>query len=107
MANLQIRAAEAAAWLEPALRDENDPESSFIRLRDGAPEWVRDLVHAAHGEFLPDDWRYDKIQEALLFIAENEDAEDRPGSVRGGRRSVRPRAPVPPGVGLSPHAPLL
>jgi len=76
MTNIQDKATEALTWFESARRDENDPESAFTRTKDGAPEWVTDLVRDAHGEFLPDDWRYDKIRDALEFIAESDDPED-------------------------------
>lgn len=66
----QERATEALSWFETARRDEDDPESSFVRTKDGAPEWVTALVYAAHGEFLPDDFRYQAIRSALQWIAD-------------------------------------
>lgn len=45
------------------------------RTKDGAPEWVTDLVHEAHGTMLPDDWRYDTIHSALSHISDT-DAKD-------------------------------
>ena len=73
---IQEKASEALSWFETVRRDENDPESAFTRTKDGTPEWVTELVHDAHGDFLPDDWRYDKIRDALEFIAESNDPED-------------------------------
>jgi hypothetical protein len=35
--------------------------SVFWTTKDGAPQWVSDLVHAAHCDALPCDWRYGKI----------------------------------------------
>ena len=32
-------------------------------------EWVTDLVREAHGDMLPEDWRYETIREALDRIA--------------------------------------
>ena len=49
---LQERAGEAAAWFETAERP------PFVRVKNGAPEWIMDLVRHAHGDLLPDDWRY-------------------------------------------------
>lgn len=63
------RAREAASWFETATRPNGDP---FVRLRDGGPDWVADLVRVAHGDMLPDDWRYWLILEAVEFIAECE-----------------------------------
>jgi hypothetical protein len=73
---IQDKAREAYDWFEIAKRDEADPESSFVRLKDGAPEWITQLVYDAHGNFLPDDWRYDKIQDALEFIMDVEYPDD-------------------------------
>lgn len=74
--DIQQVASKAGEWFESRVRVDDDPESSFVTLKDGAPEWVKDLVYAAHGEFAPDDWRYDKIQDALAYIAEVDDPED-------------------------------
>lgn len=49
----------------------NDEEAITV-LKDGAPEWVRDLVREAHDEMLPDDWRYASIRSALEAIADGE-----------------------------------
>ena len=73
-------AAEAAACFETAQRQPNGDE--YVRVRDGSPEWITDLVRAAHGTyidgtpaFLPDDWRYRTIAAALDWIA-NSDSDD-------------------------------
>ncbi len=52
-----------------------DEEKMLYRRRDGAPEWIEDLCHTAHGDgdMLPDDWRYECIFDALVYIAENAD----------------------------------
>ena len=42
----------------------------YVSLKDGSPEWLSDLVRAAHGDFLPDDWRYERIHSALESIAD-------------------------------------
>jgi hypothetical protein len=67
-------AAEGAAAFETATRPDGE---SFTRVKDGAPEWVREAVRAAHGsEFLPDDFRYAFASEAFDAIADaGEDAD--------------------------------
>lgn len=57
---------------------ERDNDESFTSLKDTAPEWLHDLVREAHGEFLPDDWRYDAIHSALGAIGDSgaETADD-------------------------------
>lgn len=45
--------------------------ADFVCLKDGAPEWARDLVRDAHGtNFLPDDTRYEMIRDAAQDFAE-------------------------------------
>jgi hypothetical protein len=43
---------------------------------DEAPQWFLDLCHEAHGGMMPDDWRYEFIQDALNAPADGAD-EDR------------------------------
>lgn len=69
---VQDAARAAAGWFEGRTRDDG---SRFVTLRDGAPEWIRDLVYEAHGDFLPEDWRYACIAAAVDAIAEDEDAD--------------------------------
>jgi hypothetical protein len=39
-------------------RSEYDSEEWITVLTDDAPGWLTDAVHEAHGDELPDDWRY-------------------------------------------------
>lgn len=55
-------ASEAYDWFERKTRDNGDV---FYSLKDGRPDWVHDLVMDAHGDFMPDDWRYDAIHSIL------------------------------------------
>lgn len=57
-------AGEALSFFERAHR-ESGPD--YIRTRD-EPEWVHGLVRQAHGDMLPDDWRYEAIRDALSAI---------------------------------------
>lgn len=64
-------AAEAFEWFETATRPNGE---DYVRRSDGAPEWVADLVYAAHGGdsayLLPDDYRYAFIRDALEALAD-------------------------------------
>ncbi len=75
-ATLQDLAREAFEQFERRTIEGRDPES-FYALRDGRPEWVFDLVYAAHddGDYLPDDWRYDAIHSALAHIIDDADED--------------------------------
>src|SRR5581483_10250175 len=74
MSTIYEVAREAYDCFEVAHRGD-DPEQPYVRVKDGSPEWVTELVYAAHGEFLPDDWRYQSIRSCLGDIADNEPAE--------------------------------
>src|SRR5690606_31497684 len=58
-------AKEARSWFEH--------RSWYWVIKDGAPEWVRELAWVAHaeGEILPDDFRYCFIVEALEALVED------------------------------------
>lgn len=70
---ISAKAQEAYGWFETATRPNGD---SFVRVKDGAPDWVTDLVYDAHGDFLPDDWRYACIRSALDWLAGSESSID-------------------------------
>lgn len=71
-------ATEAESYFESRKRG----EETIIVTKDDAPDWVTDLCHDAHGDMMPDDWRYDAIHSAVSLIAESgaddeSDLEDR------------------------------
>lgn len=66
----------AAALALPHFTTRERGEDSIVTLRDDAPQWVRDLVHHAHDEFLPDDWRYEAIYSAVEFLADEDNDPD-------------------------------
>jgi len=74
---IRVLAGEALSYFEHRKRHD---ETGYWAVEDGAPEWVKRLVWAAHakGELLPDDFRYLFIVEALEAIAEN---PEEPGSL--------------------------
>ena len=54
-----------------------DSGETITTLKETRPQWLQDLVMEAHGDFLPDDWRYDCIESALHAIADGtEDAHE-------------------------------
>ena len=66
-------AREARGYFEKRQRDNGEGFWSFNS--ETTPEWVWDLARDAHGDMLPDDWRYAYIVESLDEIAET-DAEE-------------------------------
>jgi hypothetical protein len=76
---LPALAEEAYGWFESFTREGDD--ETLYRLKAGRPEWLYDLVYAAHshGDYLPDDWRYDVIHSAvgrLSDLSEDDDPDE-------------------------------
>lgn len=73
---VQTLAQEAYDAFESFTRDA-DPETHVYKLKDEARDgWIHDLVREAHGDFFPDDWRYEAIMDAAGFIADCDDPDD-------------------------------
>jgi hypothetical protein len=60
----QRLAAEANRFLV------RDRARDILVPADGAPQWFTDLCHHAHGDLMPDDCRYEFIQDALSALAD-------------------------------------
>ena len=75
MTTLATLAGETYAQRERITRNDG---SVCETLKDGAPEWMTDVFHAAHGDMLPDDWRYACAFAACSEIADVDldDADD-------------------------------
>lgn len=73
MPTLQQLASQLFDAFEIRTRDNGD---QFVALRDGSPEWMREACHAAHGDMLPDDWRYAAIRDAAAALAGGADPDD-------------------------------
>ena len=46
----------------------------YTRLREDAPEWLRDAVRQAHDDEIPNDWRYEKCAELWDAITDEGNA---------------------------------
>lgn len=73
MKTVQTLAAELSAQFE---QKERNNGVKFWCKKDDAPEELTDLIHKAHGDFMPDDWKYQFIVQALDTIAETEDEDE-------------------------------
>lgn len=65
MTDVHSLAAEASGFFETAQDHENKP---YVRLKETAPQWLQETVRYAHGDMLPDDWRYRWIRDAFDAI---------------------------------------
>lgn len=70
---IQTNAGEALKWFEHKKRDNGQ---EFWSIKDGAPDWIQPMAHAAHGDMMPDDWKYEFIVEMLRAIDGASDLED-------------------------------
>jgi len=61
-----------------AVKDGQSVGEEFRKLKDGSPEWMRDVCRAAHDDaaMLPDDWRYNAIEDAASRMSELDDDAD-------------------------------
>lgn len=59
-------AEKALEWFTTARRSGG---GTFVTLREDHPPWVQELCHRAHGDMLPDDWRYQAIMDAVEYIS--------------------------------------
>lgn len=58
---------------ETAQRGNGD---KYIKLKDNAPEWARDIVQGAHDGAFPCDWRYERLEMLAYGIANYGDGLD-------------------------------
>ena len=70
---VQNLASTYCDWFEKSTRETGE---EFYKLIDGHPPELLTLVRNAHGEMMPDDWKYRFIYEALTSISESSDPEE-------------------------------
>lgn len=60
------------------------PDGYFYLRHDICPEWVENLVKAAHGDMFPDDYKYKFVVDALEALADSDDTENAEEIMRDG-----------------------
>jgi hypothetical protein len=71
MKTIHSLAQEYLAYFEQKERDGR----KFWVTKDERPEELRDLIHEAHGDMMPEDWKYEFVVDALDAIAEERDED--------------------------------
>lgn len=61
-------------------RTRNNGEA-FYCFKDGSPQWMTDMAMEAHGDMLPDDYRYEFIRESIIAITAYNNFDDAEGSI--------------------------
>lgn len=55
----------------------DDDDTTIYKLKDGSPQWMTDVLHDAHGDMFPDDWKYECVMDACSHISDRSyDTED-------------------------------
>lgn len=72
METTQEKATLALSYFTTGERISTDTGRAIVTTTDDKPEWITELCHEAHGDFMPDDWRYEMIHDALLELEESE-----------------------------------
>lgn len=67
------KASEFSTFFKTIIR--NGSRDEVYVLKDDAPDELKALIRKAHGDFMPDDFRYETILDALYAFAECEDAD--------------------------------
>ena len=67
---------ELARILNDSLAVQFRGEKVITVTKDDKPEWVVDVIHAAHGNLLPDDWTYEVVAECAELIANDTEEND-------------------------------
>jgi hypothetical protein len=73
MATHNERVARLAAEANSYLR--RDTARDILLPADDAPAWFSDLCREAHGGMMPDDWRYEFIQDSLSALEDEADED--------------------------------
>lgn len=82
---IQQLAAETSAKF---VTDKRDDGAEFVKVRDDEKaEWITDMIREAHGDMMPDDWKYQFIVDALDLVAEaaGDDTDD---AIKNGRDGI-------------------
>lgn len=70
----------AAEMSEAFTTLDRNGETIYV-LRDGSPPWMTDVAHAAHGDMIPDDYRYEFVYDAVSALENSEDVDDARDSI--------------------------
>lgn len=70
---VQELATEALEYYRQSTAEER--EGIYVHT-DNAPEWVVDMTRNAHGDMMPDDWKFKFVVEALEAISEADEGEE-------------------------------
>ncbi len=66
-------AAHANKYFIPKKRDSGE---KFWAMKSRHPVWVKEMVHAAHGDMMPDDYKYEFVVDTLDAIEEETDPDE-------------------------------
>ena len=71
----------AASMFAALIEKKRDDDQTYFSFKEGSPEWFSDITLTAHGDMMPDDWRYSIMRDCLSSIADA-DADESPDDLR-------------------------
>ncbi|MEP6828204.1 MAG: hypothetical protein ABJA10_09020 [Aestuariivirga sp.] len=66
----------AGLMLKTLIQDTRTNGDKFWKLGDNQDGWMKDVIMEAHGDFMPDDWRYCIIRDCLSTLSEADENDD-------------------------------
>ncbi len=76
--DIQELATHALRFFESKVRPArgDDRETRFYTLTERYPSWVMEMVHAAHEDMMPNDYKYQYVVDTLDALSEGQDSEE-------------------------------
>jgi len=54
-------------------RSTREDDTTYVHLKDGYPQWMKDVIREAHGDRLPDDDVYERIEDIIDTLSDIDD----------------------------------
>ena len=74
--DIQELATHALRFFERRTRRRGEDETHFYTLTERYPTWVMEMVHSAHEDMMPNDYKYQYVVDTLDALSEGRDPED-------------------------------
>ena len=73
---IQELAAHALEYFEQKTRGEGEEATRFWTMTNQHPIWVKEMIHKAHEDMMPDDYKYEYVVDTLDALNEDRDPEE-------------------------------
>ncbi len=72
----QELATHALRFFERRTRRRGEDETQFYTLTERYPTWVMEMVHTAHEDMMPNDYKYQYVVDTLDALSEGQDPDE-------------------------------